>query len=134
MSQASLFFFLAVLIAFVVGFLAGRIVRHLAVRRERSDAVKRSQSVILGSVYEKILPFLPGFPYAPKDMVFIGKGFDYLVLDGLSMGCLKKVVFLEVKSGSSKMNANEREVRSAISDRRVTFEEYRADLPNFRAQ
>jgi len=43
------------------------------IKNIRSDAIKRSQSVILGSVYEKVLPFLPDFPYAPKDMVFIGK-------------------------------------------------------------
>lgn len=133
MSQEHLYVALAVIVALAVGFLVGRIVRHVDIRRERSDAVKRSNSTNLGYLYEKVLPFLPGFPYAPKDMVFIGKGFDYLVLDGLSSGTLKKVVFLEVKSGTSKLNSNEREVRSAVSDRRIVFEEYRADLPNFRA-
>lgn len=133
MSERNLFLIFAAIAVFTVGFFLGRIVRHLDVRKERSDAVKRSQSVILGTVYEKILPFLPGFPYSPKDMVFIGKGFDYLVLDGLSVGRIKKIVFLEVKSGVSKMNANEKEVRSAVTDNRTVFEEYRADLPNFRS-
>lgn len=132
MSENVLFAIAAFIAAFSLGFLFGRIARYLSVRRERSDAVKRSQSVILGSVYEKILPFLPGFPYSPKDMVFIGKGFDYLVLDGLSDGKLKRVVFLEVKTGTSKLNANERQVRSVVESRKVAFEEYRADAPNFR--
>lgn len=30
------------------------------------------------------------------------------------------------------MNANEKQVRSAVFDKRVAFEEYRADLPNFK--
>jgi len=30
--------------------------------------------------------------------VFLGKGVDYLVLDGLSKGNLSKIVFLEIKS------------------------------------
>ncbi len=132
MSENVLFAIAALFAAFSLGFLFGRIVRYLSVRRERSDAVRRSQSVILGSVYEKILPFLPGFPYSPKDMVFIGKGFDYLVLDGISDGNLKRVVFLEVKTGTSKLNANERQVRSVVESRKVAFEEYRADAPNFR--
>ncbi len=132
MSENVLFAIAALFVAFSLGFLFGRIVRYLSVRRERSDAVKRSQSVILGSVYEKILPFLPGFPYSPKDMVFVGKGFDYLVLDGLSEGNLKRVVFLEVKTGTSKLNANERQLRSVVESRKVAFEEYRADVPNFR--
>jgi predicted Holliday junction resolvase-like endonuclease len=131
-SENVLFAIAALFVAFSLGFLFGRIARYLSVRRERSDAVKRSQSVILGSVYEKILPFLPGFPYSPKDMVFIGKGFDYLVLDGISEGNLKRVVFLEVKTGTSKLNANERQVRSVVESRKVAFEEYRADAPNFR--
>lgn len=131
MSETTLSAIAIAVTAFLLGFLLGRIVRYLSVRKERSDAVKRSQSVILGSVYEKILPFLPGFPYSPKDMVFIGKGFDYLVLDGLSMGNLKRIVFLEVKTGTSKLNANERQVRETVASRRVAFEEYRADSPNF---
>lgn len=61
------------IISVIIGYLIGRIRRHMDVRRDRDDAIKRSQSVILGSVYEKVLPFLPDFPYAPKDMVFIGK-------------------------------------------------------------
>ncbi len=132
MSENLLFAIALSVVAFLLGFLFGRIARYLSVRRERSDAVRRSQSVILGSVYEKILPFLPGFPYSPKDMVFIGKGFDYLVLDGLSSGDLKRVVFLEVKTGTSKLNSNERQVRSVVESRKVAFEEYRADAPNFR--
>lgn len=127
MSETTLAILVSVVAAFALGFLLGRIVRHLAVRKERSDAVKRSQSVILGSVYEKILPFLPGFPYSPKDMVFIGKGIDYLVLDGLAEGRVREVVFLEVKTGTSRLNGNEKEVRDAVFCGRVRFEEYRAD-------
>ena len=56
-----------------VGFVWGRLVRHRAVMRERNDAVGRSRSVILGELYETIAPLMPGFRYAPRDMVFIGK-------------------------------------------------------------
>ena len=45
-----------------------RIMKHV-----RKQAVNTSHHVILGGVYEKILPALPNFPYAPKDMTFIGK-------------------------------------------------------------
>jgi len=41
---------------------------------------------------------LPNFPYHYKDLVFLGKGIDYLVFDGLSEGNLKEIVFLEIKS------------------------------------
>jgi predicted Holliday junction resolvase-like endonuclease len=79
-------------------------------------------------VYEKILPFLPGFPYSPKDMVFIGKGFDYLVLDGLAeTGNIREIVFLEVKTGTSKLNGNERAVKDAVCSQRISWKEYRPD-------
>ena len=115
----------AVLIATFIGFLFGRIVRSRDISAHRKDAVKRSGAVILGGVYEKVLPFLPDFPYSPKDMVFIGKGFDYLVLDGLSEGSLRKIVFLEVKSGTSRLNPNEKMVCEVVSTRAVEWKEYR---------
>ncbi len=70
---------------------------------------------------------LPGFPYSPKDLVFIGKGFDYLVLDGLSSGELKEIVFLEVKTGTSSLNGNERMIRDAVRAKKVRWEECRPD-------
>lgn len=127
MSKDPIFLILAAIAVFVLGFAAGRLARYVEVRKQRQDAVKRSQSVILGAVYEKIVPFLPGFPYSPKDMVFIGKGIDYLVLDGLAEGRVREVVFLEVKTGTSRLNGNEKEVRDAVFCGRVRFEEYRAD-------
>ncbi len=115
----------AVLLAALLGFLIGRLARHRHISAERKDAIKRSGAVILGAVYEKVLPFLPDFPYAPKDMVFIGKGFDYLVLDGLSEGTLRKIVFLEVKSGGSRLNANEKMISAVVQDGPIEWEEYR---------
>lgn len=120
--------FSALLLAtFAVGFLLGRFVRYLFIRKERSEAVSKSRSVILGELAEKILPILPDFPYAPKDLVFIGKGFDYLVLDGLSEGTLREIVFLEVKTGTSSLNANERMIRDVVKARKVRWEESRPE-------
>ena len=108
-----------------VAFFLGRIFRFRDMQRERKDAIKRSESVILGSIYEKILPFLPDFPYSPKDMVFLGKGFDYLVLDGLAEWHIRKIVFLEVKSGWSRLNSNEKAIRDAVENKRIEWKEWR---------
>jgi predicted Holliday junction resolvase-like endonuclease len=51
------------------------------IKVERRDAIKQSKAVSLGHLSEQLAPVLPNFPYQIKDMVFIGKGFDYLVLD-----------------------------------------------------
>ncbi|MDD2745654.1 MAG: Holliday junction resolvase-like protein [Candidatus Gracilibacteria bacterium] len=112
----------AIVLSLFIGFVWGRLVRHRAVIRERNDAVGRSRSVILGELYETIAPLIPGFRYAPRDMVFIGKGVDYLVFDGLSEGHLKEIVFLELKTGKSKQNANEKMIENCIRQGRVKYE------------
>ena len=81
-----------------MGYFIAKLYFMIAIRRHRSDAVIRSRNVVLGSVHEKIAPLLPHFPYSYKDLVFLGKGVDYIVFDGLSKGDLQRIVFLEIKS------------------------------------
>jgi predicted Holliday junction resolvase-like endonuclease len=92
------------------------------VKIERRDAIKQSKAVSLWHISEQLAPVMPNFPYHIKDMVFIGKGFDYLVLDWLSEGNLRKIVFLEIKSGRSMQNANERKIQQVINTKLVSYE------------
>lgn len=75
---------LGVIIGCFVGYLLAKIYFLIKMKGHRQDAVDRSRSVVLGHVNEKIAPLLPNFPYHYKDLVFLGKGIDYLVFDGLS--------------------------------------------------
>lgn len=90
--------FLGIVFGFLIGFLWVQIQRMGAEKKIRQDAIRGSRNAITGEIYEKILPTLPEFPYAPKDMVFVGKGTDYIVFDGLSEGDLREIIFLELKS------------------------------------
>lgn len=111
----------------IIGLLIMRI-SHLSSRKEdRRYAVQGSKNQILGEVYEKVLPALPGFPYAPKDMTFLGKWCDYVIFDGLTDGHLREIIFLELKSGKSKLNANERMIRDIVDRKKVRYAEYRID-------
>ena len=96
----------------------------------RQDAAQRSQAVTVGKVYEQLIPYLPEFRWNPKDVRFVGAPVDFLVFDGLSEGDMRAVVFVEVKTGSSGLNARERSVRDAILRRNVEWEELR--LPGVR--
>lgn len=115
------------LLWFLAGIFIMRIISMHEHREVRKSAVRSSRNSIFGEVYEKILPALPNFPYAPKDMVFIGKGCDYIIFDGLSEGNLREIVFLELKSGNAVMNKNEKAIQSLVAHRRVRFSEYRID-------
>ncbi|MCX6824652.1 MAG: Holliday junction resolvase [candidate division SR1 bacterium] len=111
-----------VIIGLIVGYLVAKLYFMVKIKRQRSDAVNRSRNVVLGHVHEKIAPLLPNFPYSYKDLVFLGKGVDYLVLDGLSRGNLSKIVFLEIKSGVSALNKNEQMLRDCVNQKRVSYE------------
>jgi predicted Holliday junction resolvase-like endonuclease len=92
------------------------------VRTHRQDAIDRSKSVILWTVQEKIAPLLPHFPYSTKDLVFVGKWVDYIVFDGLSDWQLRQVVFLEIKTGRSTLNANEKQIQRVIDQGNIRYD------------
>lgn len=55
-------------------------------------------------------------------MTFVGKGIDYIIFDGLSSGNLKEIIFLEIKSGSSTQNNNEKMIEDIIKKGKVRYE------------
>ena len=70
-----------VAIGVFLGYLLARIYFLVRIKSSRKAAVSQSRSVVLGHVNEKIAPLLPNFPYYYKDLMFLGKGVDYLVFD-----------------------------------------------------
>lgn len=95
------------------------------IREARHDAVVRSHAVIAGKVQEQLVPFLPGFGFSPKDARFLGSPVDLVVFDGLDAGTLRRVVFLEVKTGGASLTTRERQLRTAIAEKRVEWRELR---------
>ena len=94
----------------------------------RSDAIKRSRSVIGGQLAEQVAPFLPGFPCHPGDARFIGKPVDFIAFPGLTEDNeVHEVLLIEVKTGKSALSGREKEVRRAVAEGRVRYVEYRAD-------
>lgn len=109
----------------LIGFLFGKFVWYLEIKKNRSDAVKRSRNAILGEIYEKIMPFLNEFQYSPKDMVFVGKWFDYLILDWLNEWDLREIIFMEIKYWSSTLNKNEKMIRQTVGSKKVKYIEFK---------
>jgi predicted Holliday junction resolvase-like endonuclease len=91
----------------------------------REDAVQRSQAVTVGKVHEQVVPYLPEFRYNPKDARFLGTPVDLVVFDGLADGQLRRIVFLEVKTGVSDLTNRERQVRDVVEAREVEWAELR---------
>ena len=95
-----------------------------ALEEARADAARRSRGVRGGKAAEQLAPFAPEFAerFDPADARFLGAPVDLVVFDGLAAGELREVVLVEVKTGSGRLNANERAVREAIAEGRVAYE------------
>jgi predicted Holliday junction resolvase-like endonuclease len=124
-----------VLLGLALGVLAGAglswvyflVWRGRYLKKVRQDSVRQSQAVISGKVYEQLLPYLPDFPFNPKDVRFIGSPVDLVVFDGLDRGTVGRVVFVEVKTGQAQLTSRERQVRDAVRAGRVEWTELRRD-------
>jgi len=82
----------------------------------------------MGLVNEQFAPMMKGFPGDPSDARFIGKPIDYIVFKGLSKGAVEEIVFVEVKSRSGgRLTGNERSIRNAIADHRISWAQFNAD-------
>ena len=122
-----------VLLGLALGVLAGAILswvyfqvwRSRYLRKIRQDSVKQSQAVVSGKVYEQLVPFLPEFPFSPRDVRFLGSPVDLLVFDGMDRGELKRVVFVEVKTGQAQLTPRERQLREVLKAGRVEWLEIR---------
>ena len=113
---------LGVVIGSVIGFMIARISWLSNHMKTRKEIVKQSKSVIMWQAIEQLAPFMPSFPYNPKDMIFVWRGFDYIVFDGLHQKNIKKIVILEIKSKKSSLNKNEMLIRSAVENNKFVYE------------
>ena len=78
---------------------------------------------------EQLAPYLPNFPFSPTEAKFIGAPIDFLVFKGMDAQHIEEVIFVEVKSGSARLNQNEHSLRDAIINKRVRWQEYRVPTP-----
>ena len=95
------------------------------VKAARLDAANRSRAVLQGQFSEQLAPYMPDFPFNPSDCRFIGKPIDLLVFKGMDNKEIEEVVFVEVKTGNSKLNQQEKNLKRAIENKKVSWFEYR---------
>ncbi len=91
----------------------------------RKEAILKSRAVLGGQFSEQLAPFLPNFKYMPTECRFIGKPVDLIVFNGMDSKDISEVVFVEVKSGNSKLSSTEKKLKETIESKRVRWEEYR---------
>lgn len=77
----------------------------------------KSSQVRVGFLGETMLPLMEQFPVDPKSMRFLGSPIDYISFCYVT----NKVTFVEVKTGDSVLNENQRAVKKMVEEGRVEF-------------
>jgi predicted Holliday junction resolvase-like endonuclease len=98
----------------------------------RRHAVSQSRAVTRGQVFEQFAAYFPDFEFSPKDAQFIGKPVDFVVFDGLDEGELRRIVFVEIKTGDATLSVRERRIRDAIRRGAVEWRELRLGTTELR--
>lgn len=129
---------LGIFVALLIGVWLGSKIGSFRVNRKweldlpnlRKDAVMKSRSILAGQFSEQLAPYLPDFNFNPSECKFIGKPIDFICFSGLDdkdKNEVDEIVFVEVKSGKSKLSKMEKSVKDAIESKKVRWEEYRID-------
>ena len=122
-------FLIGLILAYFVGQKIATIKRdkhwELEIPGHRKDAILKSRSVLGGLFSEQLAPFFPNFNFKPTECRFLGKPIDFIVFKGLDDKKVDEVVFVEVKSGKSKLSFVEKSLKEAIKNKKVSWEEYR---------
>ena len=122
-----------VLIVMFLCFFAGYFIANFKAEHEwlskipdiRNDAIAKSRAVLAGQFSEQLAPFLPDFPFSPSEARFVGKPVDFIVFRGLDSKEPEEIVFVEVKSGKSKLSDVEKKLKDVVDKKKVSWQEYR---------
>jgi len=101
-------------------------INHITIDKLSNDykrllSQKKSSEVRLGQISENLAPFLKNFKYDPKKTNFLGNPIDYIVFEE------DKIIFLEIKSGKSKLSSKQIKIRNLIKNNKVVWDEMRID-------
>jgi len=125
-----LIFLIGLVIAYLTGMKIATIKRdnhwqNNEVPRHRKDAILKSRSVLSGMFSEQLAPYFPDFNFKPTEIKFLGKPVDFIVFKGLDDKKIDEIVFVEVKSGKSKLTTTEKSLKEVVEKKKVRWEEYR---------
>ncbi len=102
--------------------------REYKIRKDKDNAIRLSRNVNKGHLAETMFPILQKaiYGYHLYDMIFVGKLFDYVIVDGYSDakdngGEIRKIIFLDIKTGNAQLSAHQDKLKKAIEQGRVEW-------------
>lgn len=83
---------------------------------------KSSISIKYGKFLEHYIPWIKRiFPYSPEKFRFIGNPIDGILFND------DKIIFMEFKTGKSKLNENQVKIKNLVKNKKVGWKEIRID-------
>jgi len=99
--------------------------REMDLEKKKKLATEKAEittrAVNIGKNLERALPTMKDFKWVVPDSKFLGDPIDLMVFNGLSMGNVNSLSFVEVKSGAASLNKRQKSIRDAIEDHRVSY-------------
>jgi len=91
----------------------------------RKDSNKKQRATIKGQITETIAPWSMTVVNSVSELNFLGNPIDFIGFKGLDGDGDIDIKFIEVKSGKSKLNTNQRRIRDAVKEKRIDWVEVR---------
>jgi len=111
----NIFYVLMGILILVVGFIIYK--QHLMIEKLASS--KQSLATKYGKISEQFLPFMENYPYEKSKFRFIGNPIDGIQFED------DKVVFVEFKTGKSRMTSRQKSICELVNKGSVEFREFR---------
>jgi len=93
--------------------------RKVSMELEDTKFAKHSLSSKYGKISEQFMPFMKDYPYDPQNFRFIGTPVDGIQFEG------DRIIFIEFKTGDSRLSAKQRGIRDILSGKKIEFKEIR---------
>ena len=102
-----------------------KIAQRIAITDARKDTGNRQRNIIKGQISEVLAPWSIESVNSVKELNFLGSPIDFVGFKGLDGEGDIDIKFIEVKSGKSRLNKNQRRIRDAVAAKRIEWVEVR---------
>jgi predicted Holliday junction resolvase-like endonuclease len=100
-----------------------KLAHRVAILDTRKDTGNRQRSIIKGQISEVLAPWSIKSVNSVKELNFLGSPIDFVGFKGLDGEGDIDIKFIEVKSGKSRLNKNQRRIRDAVAAKRIEWVE-----------
>lgn len=96
--------------------------------REKNMTIKpqtTAKAVNVGFILERIAPTFDTFRFEHNDCRSLFDPIDYVIFEGLNKkGIVDKIIFTDIKTGGARLNNNQKEIKTLITDKKLQFKTY----------